>query len=151
VVKIRSFRKRDHRGVLRVLKKVIKEHGLYRHHLPGLKGLEDIPKTYFLPKGRFLVAVSGGKVVGCEGLIPRKNGWAELNRMYLDRALRGRGLGRRIFQDLLGHARKKRFKRVYLDSSTRFERAIRLCADAGINGSILKTENRCNVLMKMRL
>ena len=151
MIRLRAFRKTDPRTVKTLVERILKEHGLYRDHLPSLAGLADIAATYRPPRGCFLVALKGRDIVGCGGLRPSKSGWAEVNRMYVDRRIRGQGLGRRILDHLVAHARKKRFTRLFLESSTRFERAIRLYASSGFSGRVIDTGNCCNIRMRKTL
>jgi GNAT superfamily N-acetyltransferase len=54
------------------------------------------------PNGVFLVATLGSDAVGCAGLkFHREIGTAELKRMWVAPAMRGRGLGRQIVRELI--------------------------------------------------
>jgi GNAT superfamily N-acetyltransferase len=57
------------------------------------------PEDYNPPRGRFFLAVSDGVVMACGGLQWIDHGIAEIKRMWVDPAWRGRGLAGR----LLGH------------------------------------------------
>jgi GNAT superfamily N-acetyltransferase len=125
----------------RLIEKVLREHGLWQDHKCGI-GTFD---------GYLLVVEENGKVAGCGGLRPVDKRTVEVTRMYLDRRLRGQGLGKALLARLLERARKQGFKRAVLESSTRFERAIRLYAKAGFKGVIVDTDNCCNVRMEISL
>lgn len=51
------------------------------------------------PEVTFVVAREDGRVLGCGALV-RSAGWAELKRMFVPPAARGRGIGRRILLQL---------------------------------------------------
>jgi putative acetyltransferase len=55
------------------------------------------------PEIAFFAARQDGILLGC-GAVAERGDYAEIKRMYLNRAARGRGLGRRILQALEDHA-----------------------------------------------
>lgn len=61
----------------------------------------DTPVEDFLPpRGVFVVARLDGQPVGCAGLRDLHTRTAELKRMYVDPAARGRGVARALLADL---------------------------------------------------
>lgn len=54
---------------------------------------------------RFFVARLDGQAVGCGGFTPISRTEGELQRMFVDAALRGRGVGRSLLQAIEGAAR----------------------------------------------
>ena len=79
----------------------------FRAELPHLLG----------PRGRLLVARLGGVAVGVGALKPLDAATAELKRLYVDPAARGRGIGRALLQRLLADARREGFRRVRLETA----------------------------------
>ncbi len=67
---------------------------------------------------RFWVVEEGGRVGGCVGLSLGEP--AELKKLYLDAALRGRGLGRELIALVEETARAAGARRIELWSDTRF-------------------------------
>ena len=82
------------------------------------------------PAGAFFVADDGERLVGCAGW--RRHGDdAELKRMYTARAIRGRGLGRRMLATIEESAREAGCRRVILETGDRQPEAIALYESAG--------------------
>ena len=81
---------------------------------------------YEPPHGAFFVVRHAGRVVGSVGVDQTGEGTAELHRLYLDAAMRGRGLGDALVGTILDWCRGHDIRRVVLWSDTRFEHAHRL-------------------------
>src|SRR5262245_60915321 len=76
--------------------------------------------------GAFVIAYLAGAAVGC-GAVRRLDGAiAELKRMYVDPAVRGRGVGRALVEALEREARLLGAVRVVLETGTRLMAARRL-------------------------
>jgi putative acetyltransferase len=76
--------------------------------------------------GAFMIAYLDSAAVGC-GAVRRLDGpTAELKRMYVDPAVRGRGIGRALVGALEREARLLGVARVVLETGTRLMPAIRL-------------------------
>jgi len=89
--------------------------------------LDNIEQSYLKRGGVFYVLEeSNGAIVGSYGLYPMEAGVCELRKMYLHRACRGRGFGRRLLEDALAHARRLGFRRVTLETASVLKEAIRL-------------------------
>lgn len=80
---------------------------------------------YEPPHGAFFVIRDEGCVVGSVG-VDRVGADAELHRLYLDAAVRGRGLGDALVETILQWCRAGGVRRLVLWSDTRFVHAHRL-------------------------
>ena len=78
--------------------------------------LESLPGAYAPPRGRLLLAWVDGEVAGCGALRPLGGDAAEMKRMWVRPAFRGRGLGRAVAEALLQAARAEGYARVRLDT-----------------------------------
>ncbi len=79
----------------------------------------DEPAAYYPAHGgAFLVLADAGKVVGTGGIARLGPEAAELKRLWLLAAYRGRGLGRRLVEGLLVFARYRDYRRVCLEVAT---------------------------------
>ncbi len=126
-----------------VVYRVLREYRLLSAHRPGLGDLEDVPRSYI----RFVVAEAGGRIVGCAGLRRLPGRQARLQRMYLLPRARGRGLGRAMLRGLLSWARRRGLRRVWLESSRRYEDALRLYLAHGFQGGLLDDSGCCGVIL----
>lgn len=86
------------------------------------------------PLGAFLVARLDGEPVGCGALRPApigEAGTAEVKRMYVVPAARGRGVSRRLLAGLEEHAAALGYQRVILETGIRQPEAMALYESAG--------------------
>jgi predicted N-acetyltransferase YhbS len=84
--------------------------------------------THFRRAGGRMWVADGGRVVGCVGFTPARSGGeegVELRKLYIERALRGSGLGDRLCGLVEAEARRRGAAFVELWSDTRFLRAHR--------------------------
>lgn len=83
---------------------------------PTLNGdLEDPSVAY--ADGRVLVACDDRRVVGTGTVVPRGGGSAEIVRMSVATEYRGKGVGRRLVEDLVETARTWGMARVVVETS----------------------------------
>jgi GNAT superfamily N-acetyltransferase len=83
------------------------------------------------PVGAWVVIYLNGDPVGCGGLKRLDDTSAELKRIYLGGAARGRGLGRRLLEELELHARDLGYQRLRLDTGNLQPEALGLFRSAG--------------------
>jgi putative acetyltransferase len=80
-----------------------------RAAMPGIEHMRAdairLPGPYIPPRGALLLARAGEQPIGCVALRPLPGGIAEVKRMYVDHAWRGKGVGRVLMQTLIAHAR----------------------------------------------
>lgn len=122
-VRIEPYERRKHGdGPARVVEDVYREYGFTwepeGYHLDVLS-----PETaYAAPDGFFDVAVEGGRVIGTIGG-SRHGEEAELKRLYLVRAERGKGVGKALAQRFVAWAKGIGCRRAVLWSDKRFQEA----------------------------
>ena len=83
------------------------------------------------PSGAWLVAYLDDEPVGCGGVKRLDDSSAELKRIYLAAEARGRGLGRRLLEQLEQHARELGYERLRLDTGDLQPEALGLFRSAG--------------------
>jgi len=104
--------------------------------LRGVDGEGDIGPArdaamFEAPHGAFLVARVDGRAVACGGVARYDGARAELKRMYVEPALRGIGLGRRLLVALEDEARRLGYTSIVLETGEAQAEAIALYVSAG--------------------
>jgi putative acetyltransferase len=116
----------DSRRLLRALDDYL--NGLYR---PEENFLDLAAEDVSDGRGTFLVARQDGVAVGCGAVRRLSPTTAEVKRMFVDGAARGRGLGRRILAELEEWAAAAGVTRLVLEAGDSQTEAIRLYEGAG--------------------
>lgn len=127
---IRALTVADNGPLAALIRRVSAEYGLGAGcsvHDPQLDALFQV---YNRVDARYL-AVTGpdGRLLGGGGIAPLaggEKGVCELQKMYFDRALRGRGLGRLLLRRLLGKAKALGYRQCYLETTAALAEATRL-------------------------
>jgi putative acetyltransferase len=83
------------------------------------------------PEVTFLVARVDGRALGCAALVDSGEGWAEVKRMFVSPAARGRKLGRRLLESLETIAGARGATKLRLETGGRQPEALALYASAG--------------------
>jgi len=121
----------DVAGVIALIGRVYAEYGFLWDPVVEVPDLFDFGAHYEAPAGAFFVVRDGGVVVGSVGVARLDAVTVEIHRLYLDAALRGRGIGRALMQAAIGWCRQHGLVRVTLWSDTRFDAAHRLYSAMG--------------------
>ncbi len=93
--------------------------------------LATLPGAYASPRGGVWIARVDGRDAGCVALRPLDADAAELKRMYVRRAWRGRGFGRRLGETAIGFARAAGYRAVCLDTLSGMTEALALYRSFG--------------------
>jgi GNAT superfamily N-acetyltransferase len=100
---------------------------------PGATHFDLHPEEVAEGRGIFLVIYRDGTPVGCGALRLLDAETAELKRMYLSPAVRGRGLGRRLVAALEAEARALGVRRLVLETGVRQAAALALYRATGFH------------------
>jgi ribosomal protein S18 acetylase RimI-like enzyme len=107
---------------------------LERYHLmepSEVEQLED-PERYFIGGGgRIFVALDDGRVIGTCAIMPHGEDEAELAKLAVANAFRGRGIARSLVERCLAFAREQGIRRVVLVSNSQLKTALRLYETLG--------------------
>ena len=121
----------DAPGVIDLIGRVFVEYGWIWEPATEVPDLLRWTPHYEPPHGAFFVVREGERIVGSVGVNRVGDGTAELHRLYLDPALRGRGLGEALVNTILDWCRTHGVPRLVLWSDTRFMHAHRLYLRTG--------------------
>jgi GNAT superfamily N-acetyltransferase len=91
------------------------------------------------PGGAFLLARTGGKVIGCGAVRALGPGIGEIKRMWIEPGSRGQGLRSRLLLSLEDAARGLGYQRIRLDTNEALVEAIHLYETGGIGESTATT------------
>ena len=94
-------------------------------------GGEHAAADFAPPDGSFVVGWEGEEPVACGGVIRYDEMTAEIRRMYVAPAARGRGLSRLVLAALENEARELGYSFVRLETGDRQPEAIKLYASSG--------------------
>jgi GNAT superfamily N-acetyltransferase len=89
------------------------------------------PEDVVVPRSTFLIGRLGGRAVACGALRLLEGDMAEVKRMYVEPAARGRGLAKRLLAALEDAARRMGYVTLRLETAHRQPEAIRLYESAG--------------------
>lgn len=85
--------------------------------------VRGLPGPYAPPMGRLWLALADGESAGCVALKSLQDGAAEIKRLYVRPALRGRSAGRALAVTALEQARTLGYRSVCLDTLPSMESA----------------------------
>lgn len=118
-------------GIVALVGRVYAEYGFVWDARVEVPDLFAFDAHYAPPRGAFFVVREPNRVVGSVGVERLDERSAELHRLYLDAALRGRGTGRALTEAALAWCRARGIERLILWSDTRFDLAHRLYRSMG--------------------
>mgnify|MGYP001627850358 FL=1 len=137
-VLIRPIESKDNGKVKQLVHDVLQEHGLSGEGFAGVDPeMEDMYSAYQGPKATYYVIEQEGEILGVGGYAPlvghEDGSVAELRKMYLKPALRGKGWGHQLLLRCIEGARKAGFKRMYLETTPAMQAAQKLYLKHGFN------------------
>lgn len=88
-------------------------------------------RDFLPPGGTLLIVRLLGEPVGCGGLRTLEPHVGEIKRMWIAPSARGLGIGRRLLAELERGARRRRLRRIRLDTNESLQEALRLYRTAG--------------------
>jgi GNAT superfamily N-acetyltransferase len=100
------------------VRRLVLAHVEERASMPGIEHMRAdamrLPGPYVPPRGGIWFAQAGDDAIGCVALRPITDDTGEVKRMYVDRAWRGRGVGRALLETLIAHARAAGYRQLRL-------------------------------------
>jgi GNAT superfamily N-acetyltransferase len=113
------------------------------------------PREYILDKGGYIfLAFAGDEAVGTVALIKRGEGVYELSKMGVTPQYQGMRIGQKLMYYAINFAGENNFTRLFLDSNTVLEPAIRLYRKVGFREIPVPGDSpyeRCNIRMELQI
>ena len=113
--------------------------------------LSDLPGKYARPGGLVLIAWDGAQAAGAVAYRMFRPGVAEMKRLYVRPAFRGRDIGRKLASDLIADARAQGYRSMLLDTLATMQAARKLYAELGFQPVAAYYENPLPDTMYMAL
>jgi putative acetyltransferase len=117
------------------VRRLVLTHAAARATTPGVEYMradaERMPGPYVPPRGGLWLAVHDGIGIGCVALRPLDEDAAEVKRMFVDEAWRGRGVGRALMETLVAVARERGYATLRLGTLADMTAAQGLYASLG--------------------
>lgn len=116
---------------------VLREYGLQPDPDGTDVDLSDIEANYIRAGGAFeILEDDKGNLLGTVGLFPMDKTTVELRKMYFDKTLRGRGLGKKTLERMIERSRELGFKKIYLETASVLREAIGLYEKYGFEPTV---------------
>jgi len=127
-LQIRPIELADVPALLQIIADSRGEYGIAAKGVPLLEPADHaLYANYQRQRTLYFVALSGGEVVGGAGVAPLSGAdplTCELQRMYLRRDARGRGIGEALLERCLAAAKQFLYVRCYLETVTQMHAAL---------------------------
>ena len=110
--------------------------------------LKNMYAAYQAENKKFYVVELDGKVLGCGGVAPldgeENSGICELRKMYFDKKLRGRGMGKKLIDLCIETAKELGFHTMYLETIPEMKIAQNLYKSRGFEYLCSSKGNTCH-------
>jgi putative acetyltransferase len=128
---VRSARNSDRSVVQELVRDVLAQYGLAYDRAGSDRTLEDLEAFYIRAGGAFWVVEDAGAIVATVAVRKKSAEVFELEKMYIRRSHRGKGLGKRLLELGIDFARAAGARRLELDTSSKLVEAVALYEKRG--------------------
>ena len=137
MLKIRAVQPTDNKELAAILRSILVEMGVPKVGTAYADtALDCMYETYQNEQSSYFVVTRDDKILGGAGIAQLANydgPVCELQKMYLDSSLRGKGVGRQLMETCLEFAKDSGFEQVYLETMTYMQAAQKLYVKSGFN------------------
>ena len=128
-ITIREIQPEDNAELAQVIRKALEE---FKANKPGTvyydKSTDHLSDLFKTENSVYFVALENDILLGGAGIFPTEGldpDTTELVKMYLKPEARGKGLGRTIILKCIEYAKSKGYKRIYLETMTELDKAVK--------------------------
>lgn len=136
-MQIRQIQQSDNEELARVIRSILKEHGVAKPGTVYTDPTTDHLFELFQEKGSvYYVVLDEGNIVGGCGIYPTKGlpeGMGELVKLYLLSEYRGKGIGKELMVRSIDFAKDFGYTSLYLETMDELSNAIQLYNNLGFN------------------
>jgi putative acetyltransferase len=151
-IKIRAATNADCERVQKLVFGVLREYDLPLDTDGTDTDISDIEANYITRGGVFEVLEDAeDNLLGTVGLYPLDAETIELRKMYFDKKLRGRGLGKKMLEKMIEAARALGYKKIYLETASVLKEAVALYEKYGFAPTAEKHTPRCDAAYVLEL
>lgn len=151
-IKVRVATNADANAVKNLVYSILREYGLNPEPNGTDADLSDIEANYLGRGGLFEVLTDeNDALLGTVGLYPIDSETVELRKMYFAPGLRGCGYGKQTLERMIGEARQRGFKKIYLETNSILKEAIGLYKKFGFAPTPEKHSPRCDQAFFLKL
>src|ERR1043166_1467115 len=152
---LRKIKFEDNPVIASIVRSVMQEYGADpKTTVLGEPVLDTMFQNYQLPRCVYFIAEENNVIAGGCGVAPLAGGdddTCELQRMFLKKEARGKGIGKALMEACFKSAREFGYKKMYIESFSNMDRALRLYRSYGFQplpGPLGSTgHSGCNVHM----
>ena len=127
-MQLRPIEKKDNAAVAALIRHSLEKEGL------AIKGtayfdpyLDNLAGYYrSSPRSAYFVVEDNQMIVGVGGFVPVSEETAELQKLYVHRAYRGKGIAGLLLRHIFQEAKKEGFAKLYLESSHVLKQALKV-------------------------
>jgi putative acetyltransferase len=116
-----------------------------------LSDIDNFQAYYFEQQGLLLVVTDNGQVVGTGAVCRIDNSVCELKRLWLLEEYQGKGIGYQVLQELIDFARTSGYRRMWLETDNRQERAICFYQRVGFQNREKYNDRNSDIYMEMEI
>lgn len=143
---IRSWTPEDREAASSVIRDVLTEYGLSWEPTGADRDVLEVETFYTAVGGEFWVIERQGQVVGTGAYYPveRGNKAVEIRKMYLSPAVRGKGLGKYLLQQLEKAIADRGFPEIWIETASVLKEAVQLYERNGYQPATGVETKRCD-------
>lgn len=143
---IRDWEQGDRSTAAEIIGSVLAEYGLNWEPTKADQDVLAIEQFYLAAGGEFWVVEHQGKLVGTSAYYPVDRGEqaVEIRKMYLLPAVRGKGLGKFLLQQLEQAITTKGFQQIWVETASALAEAIKLYESSGYEPATGVETARCD-------